>query len=151
MLFAGESKFTIDTLSMAIESSKEQIRINEQKLTDLEFEILDQEGAMKRLDYYYEQFQSWANEFESASMEQQKMIICQLISRIEFQRGYEMNIRFNMNYEQFFHGMSDDRLLQKEHIYIYESSSGLPCKIRSLYVHLVEHNRRVVVRAQQGS
>ena len=99
---AGESKFTIDTLSMAIESSKEQIRINEQKLTDLELEILDQEGAMKRLDYYYEQFQSWANEFESASMEQQKMIICQLISRIEFQRGYELNIRFNMNYEQFF-------------------------------------------------
>ena len=99
---AGESKFTIDTLSMAIESSKEQIRINEQKLTDLELEILDQEGAMKRLDYYYEQFQSWANEFQSASMEQQKMIICQLISRIEFKRGYELNVRFNIDYEQFF-------------------------------------------------
>ena len=42
--------------------------------------------------------------------------------------------------------MSDDRLLQKS-TYIYESSSGLPCKIRSLYVQSVEHaavNRRVV-------
>ena len=43
--------------------------------------------------------------------------------------------------------MSDVRLLQKSNIYIYESFSGLPRKIRSLYVQSVEHaavNRRVV-------
>ena len=49
--------------------------------------------------------------------------------------------------------MSDDRLLQKS-TYIYESSSGLPCKIRSLYVQSIEHaavNCFVTVAAAGGS
>lgn len=75
---------------------------------------------MKRLDYYYEQFQSWANEFQSASMEQQKMIICQLISRIEFKRGYELNIRFNMNYEQFFMVWVMLGYCKRAHIHIWK-------------------------------
>lgn len=50
--------------------------------------------------------------------------------------------------------MSDVRLLQKSNIYIYESFSGLPRKIRSLYVQSVEHaavNCFVMVAAAGGS
>ena len=58
-------------------------------------------GAMKKLDFYYEQFQSWADEFEEASLEQRKMIICQLIREIKVARGYELDIVLDVNYEQF--------------------------------------------------
>ncbi len=97
----GESKFSPDILSEAIESAKSQIRENEQKLTDLELKILDGEVMTKKLDHYYTQFRAWSDEFLSTEIEQRKMIICQLISRIEFRRGYELNIEFNTDYEQF--------------------------------------------------
>ena len=31
----------------------------------------------------YKQFKSWAEEFDSATMEQKKMIACQLLKRVE--------------------------------------------------------------------
>ncbi|MFI3326893.1 MAG: hypothetical protein R3Y35_12095 [Clostridia bacterium] len=98
----GESTFSPEMLSEAIESAKEQIRENDQKLTDMEMKILDGELMTKKLDHYYTQFKTWSDEFSEASNEQKKMIICQLISRIEFGRGYELSIEFNTDYEQFF-------------------------------------------------
>lgn len=55
-----------------------------------------------KLDYYYQQFITWADEFENASLEQRKMIICQLIDSIKIGRGYEISIEFNSSYSQFF-------------------------------------------------
>jgi len=37
---------------------------------------------MKKLDFYYDQFCGWAEEFEDAGLEQRKMIICQLVREI---------------------------------------------------------------------
>jgi len=49
----------------------------------------------------YESFKSWAEEFENCSIERKKMIISQLISRIEIKNGYKINMELNMDYEQF--------------------------------------------------
>ena len=49
----------------------------------------------------YGNFQSWANEFDSATLEQKKMIIGQLVKRVELEKGYVIHIEFNMDYEQF--------------------------------------------------
>lgn len=53
------------------------------------------------LSIEYDQFQSWAEEFEEASLEQKKMIICQFIREINVSRGYELDIVLDINYEQF--------------------------------------------------
>ncbi len=55
----------------------------------------------------YERFTNWADEFDSASLERKKMIIGQLISRIEIGRGYKINIEFNVDYEQFCENMDN--------------------------------------------
>jgi hypothetical protein len=55
---------------------------------------------MKKLDYYYDQFNSWAEEYETATMEK-KMIVCQLIKEINVSKGYVLDIVFNLNYQQF--------------------------------------------------
>ena len=59
------------------------------------------EGAMKKLDFYYEQFRGWAETFESAGLEERKMIVCQLVREIRVSRGYELDIVLDVNYEQF--------------------------------------------------
>jgi len=97
----GDSKFTPDMLAMAIENAKTDLLKTEDRLTQLNFALNNSQGAMKKLDHYYEQFRSWAEEFEDAPIEERKMIICQLIREINVSRGYELDIVMDMNYEQF--------------------------------------------------
>ena len=98
---SGESAFTPDVLSMAIEDAKTKLQASKDKLAELNYGLNNSQGAMKKLDVYYEQFCGWAEEFENASLEQRKMIICQLVRDIRVSRGYELEIVLDMNYEQF--------------------------------------------------
>jgi hypothetical protein len=56
---------------------------------------------MKKLDHYYDQFDSWADEFEDATPEARKMIVCNLIREVKVSRGYELDVVMDMNYKQF--------------------------------------------------
>ena len=62
----------------------------------------EKKELLKNLDFRYNQFLSWANEFEDASMEEKKMIICQLIKSIKVSKDYKMEVEFNVSYQQFF-------------------------------------------------
>lgn len=97
----GESVFTPEVLSQAIQLAKEEIRQDEQKLQEIENALQNKESAMKNLDIYYSQFCSWAEEFDNATAEQKKMIACQLMREVRVSRGYELDIVFNINYQQF--------------------------------------------------
>ena len=98
----GDSSFTPDMLSMAIDSARAELQDNEDKLVQLNYGVNNSQGAMKKLDFSYEQFRDWAEEFEDANLEQRKMIMGQLISDINVSRGYALEISLDMNYEQFF-------------------------------------------------
>ena len=63
--------------------------------------LAEQRDAIDSLDGKYDQFRSWAEEFEAAPLAVKKMIAGQLITRIELKKGYEMTIYFNPTYEQF--------------------------------------------------
>ena len=97
----GESAFTPDVLSVAIEDAKAKIQSTEDKLAELNYGLNNTQGAMKKIDVYYEQFRGWADEFADATLEQRKMIICQLVREINVSRGYELDIVLDVNYEQF--------------------------------------------------
>ena len=47
------------------------------------------------------QFRSWVDEFETATLEQKKMIACQLFKRIEIGRDYKISVQLNMSYRQY--------------------------------------------------
>ena len=66
-----------------------------------------------KLDYYYQQFITWADEFKNASNEQRKMIICQLIDKIKVGRGYNIEIEFNSSYKQFF---GDENIIEEHDV-----------------------------------
>lgn len=99
---SGENKFPADILAMSINTTKEEMAKTDKQLSECDLDLEKHNDMIDKLDYYYEQFTEWADEFENAAMEQRKMIICQLIDSIKVGRGYEMNIEFNSSYSQFF-------------------------------------------------
>lgn len=55
---------------------------------------------MGELDFYCSQFRTWADEFDNSTMELKKTIACQLIREVKVTREYEIEIVFDLNYEQ---------------------------------------------------
>ena len=86
---------------MLIDNTKAELQNSDEKLAQLNYGLNNSQGAMKKLDYYYDQFRGWAEVFDEASMEQRKMIVCQLVKEINVSRGYKMDIVLDLNYEQF--------------------------------------------------
>ena len=84
-----------------------QSKINERttEKEKLQAELDNKQGAMGKLGYYYSQFLSWAQEFQNSTLEQRKMIACQLIRGGKVGRGYNVDIEFDMNYQQFCEGL----------------------------------------------
>jgi hypothetical protein len=74
----GDSKFIPDVLSMAIETTKSKIADNVQRISEKQNQLNDKEVDMSKIDYYYEEFVSWADEFDNAPAERQRMILCYL-------------------------------------------------------------------------
>ena len=97
----GDSRFTPDVLSMAIENTKIKLNENVSCLAEKRHQLSCKEEEMGKIDYHYDQFRGWADEFDSASPERKKMIICTLFKEINVGRGYEVEILMNGSYEQF--------------------------------------------------
>ena len=97
----GESRFTPDMLSTSIDNTNDILHKKEIELSDIKYKLTNQQNAMGKLDFYYSQFRTWADEFDNSTMEQKKMIACQLIKEVRVARGYELEIVFDLNYKQF--------------------------------------------------
>lgn len=98
----GQSSFSADMLSVSINNTKDEISETKRLIQECETKLGEQSEVLGKLDYYYNQFVSWADEYENASSEQKKMIICQLIKEVKVGKGYEIEIEFNASYKQFF-------------------------------------------------
>ena len=79
----------------------EQITAINQQLEKIGNEMEQKKASMEKVRPMYDMFKGWAEEFRMATIEQKKMIISQVISRIEIGKGYKINITLNMEYEQF--------------------------------------------------
>ena len=86
---------------MAIQSAKKELENINNQLKNCEKDLSETSSILKNLDFYYEQFLGWANEFDECSKEKKKMILCQLIKAVNIKRGYEIEIEFNISYKQF--------------------------------------------------
>ncbi|MCM1234958.1 MAG: hypothetical protein NC489_33080 [Ruminococcus flavefaciens] len=64
----------------------------------------------------YNQFKSWTEEFDTATLEQKKMIACHLFKRIEVGRDYKISVELNMSYQQFCSEWGDGNILVTEAI-----------------------------------
>ena len=60
---------------------------------------------LEHLNAQYDDIISWADMYDTASMEAKKMIVNCLIKRVEVYRDYKLHIDFNIDFEQFSMGM----------------------------------------------
>ena len=96
----GESAFTPEQLSKVIDGVENQIS-KQQKLDTLNTEMTEKKASMESVKPLYDRFKNWAEEFDDSTMEQKKMIIAELVDRIDVGRDYKVSILLNMTYQQF--------------------------------------------------
>ncbi len=98
---AGESAYSPEDLNSAIKTVRARVEEGERKLEDMDEEMEQNTRSIESVMPAYRQFKSWAEEFDTACMEQKKMIACQLFDRIELGRDYTITLTMNVTYQQF--------------------------------------------------
>ncbi len=97
----GDSKFSQNDLSAAISITKEKIEDNNKLLTDKQELLKNSKNELDNIDVYYDEFLSWAAEFDESTLERKRMIICSLFKEISVGKGYKVDILMDTTYEQF--------------------------------------------------
>lgn len=97
----GQGRFEPELLNeliaackMEVESLTAQAEAHRAVLTDLQ-------GESTRIQQDYDTMISWANLYVTASQERKKMILYQLIHKVEIGRDYKINVQFNISYRQY--------------------------------------------------
>lgn len=97
----GDSLYTPDDLQEAIKVIKKRIADGEEQLAKLDSEMGQKKEMVEAVLPAYRRFKSWAEEFDTATLEQKKMIACQLFDRIELGKDYTIFLHMNVTYKQF--------------------------------------------------
>ena len=103
----GDSVYSPEQLSAAINGITAKIDETKLHLEAVRNEMAGKKASMEKVKPAYERFSGWAEEFRLASTERKKMIISQLVSRIEISKGYKINIVLNFDYERFCEGWDE--------------------------------------------
>lgn len=106
----GDSIYSPEDLNQAIQTIKSRITEAEGKLAELKAEEEQKQRGINLIAPTYNQFKSWADEFDTATLEQKKMIACHLFKRIEVGRDYKISVELNMSYQQFCSEWSNGRV-----------------------------------------
>lgn len=101
LTLTGESIYPPELLMKNIRSVEAQIAEQQEKLDTLNAEMTDKKASMESIKPLYDSFKGWSEEYDESTMEQKKMIIAQLVDRIEVGRDYKVSIVLNMTYQQF--------------------------------------------------
>ena len=97
----GNSSFSEEMIALAIDNVKEKIAENKNLIDFKKSQLDNKEADIQQLDYYYQQFVSWADEFDQATPERKRMILCTVFKEINVSKGYKIEILLDSTYKQF--------------------------------------------------
>ena len=97
----GESIYSPEDLKEAITVVKARIADNEERLEKLDSDMNQKKEMVEAILPAYRRFKSWAEEFDTADLDQKKMIACQLFDKIELGKDYNIIMHMNVTYQQF--------------------------------------------------
>lgn len=110
----GDSFYTAEDLAQAIGTMRTRISDSEKELSNLKEEETRKKQGLDKISPAYNQFKSWAEEFDAASLEEKKMIAGHLFNRIEVDREYNITVEMNMTYQQFCAEWEDGMFLEEK-------------------------------------
>ncbi len=101
----GESSFSQDLLASLIADSETNCLKVKEQLDAAQAAYDEGKAVMASLNTQYDDIISWADMYDTASLETKKMIVNCLIKRIKVYRDYKLHIDFNIDFEQFSLGL----------------------------------------------
>lgn len=101
----GESAFSQDLLGSLISDCETKCLEVQHTMEAAQAAYDEGQAMLDALNAQYDDIISWADMYDSASMESKKMIVSCLIRRVEVYRDYRLHIDFNIDFEQFSAGL----------------------------------------------
>ena len=101
----GESAFSQELLSSLIADGEKKCLTIQHTMEAAQAAYDEGQVMLDALNAQYDDIISWADMYDSASMESKKMIVSCLIRRVEVYRDYRLHIDFNIDFEQFSAGL----------------------------------------------
>lgn len=98
----GSSSFSTEMLARLIAKSEAELKTAKIDYAKFTSDSETEREALRQIDVYYDEFIGWAEEFDLASLARKRMILSQLLRRVEVGRGYSITVEMNMSYRQFF-------------------------------------------------
>lgn len=92
----GTSNFTEDMIAKQIRRYQQELDDAKAEYAALQNARLNEAAEIRKLRTYYDEFRGWAEEFDAAPLEIKRMILSQLIERVEVGRKYQVTIKLNM-------------------------------------------------------
>lgn len=100
----GKSKFNADVLNELLTASKEAMEAAEAEIQQWKQELANDSQTYKEAQKNLKELLTWADLYKSSSMASKRMIMSQLIKAVRVRRDYELEIDFNIAYEQYCKG-----------------------------------------------
>ena len=101
----GESSFSKELLASLILDAERKCQELQAALEQAQADYDAGEATLQSLNSQYDDMISWAEMYDSASVESKKMIVSCLIRRVDVYRGYRVHIDFNIDFKQFSLGL----------------------------------------------
>lgn len=101
----GESAFSKELLGSMVAESETKCLELQRQFEEAQAAYDEGQAVMASLNSQYDEIISWADMYDTASMEAKKMIVNCLIKQVEVYRDYKLHIDFNIDFEQFSPGM----------------------------------------------
>lgn len=101
----GESAFPKDLLGTMVTEAEAKCTELQRQFEAAQAACDEGEQVLRSLTAQYDDIISWADMYDTASLEAKKMIVNCLIRRVEVYRDYKLHIDFNIDFEQFSLGL----------------------------------------------
>ena len=88
-------------MNSLVNEAEDQIRLLEQQVQTAEAELSDLTSTAEQVRQEYAQLISWASLYDNCTFEGKKMIVAQFVKAVHVRRDYEIDIEFNVSFEEF--------------------------------------------------
>ena len=97
----GNSRFSADLLNSLMDETAAQLKELESQMQAAELEVRETVSSAEQVQKEYTQMMNWAELYDNCSLEAKKMIVAQFVKAVRVKRGYELDIEFNVSFEEF--------------------------------------------------
>lgn len=101
----GQSAFSPELLNGAIQQQERLCAELRNAMAEAERDITEVTSQRTEFDRQYDELLEWASAYDNASMSAKKMIVSQMIERVDVQRDYHLQIKFRISVEQLIYSM----------------------------------------------